>query len=115
MEGHKLDMRFFVLLRRSGPQPLAYLSHAFVVRIANLPYGLNNFHEYQRYAPSMARLAASFWATEGPGHLGSLCSTKSLLPALCVFVCPHRRPCYLTRAGLAGGACACQALYRHGL
>jgi hypothetical protein len=86
MDGHKLDMRFFVLLRRSGPQPLAYLSHAFVVRIANLPYGLNNFHEYQRCAPFMARLAASFWATEGPGHPGSLCRTGNHLYCVYLYV-----------------------------
>jgi hypothetical protein len=106
MDGHKLDMRFFVLLRRSGPQPLAYLSHAFVVRIANLPYGLNNFHEYQRCAPSMARLAGcSFlgsrraWTSWVSAPKGRLLSCVFLYARIDVRV-------IFSRAGLTGGACA---------
>lgn len=99
MEGHKLDMRFFVLLRRSGPQPLAYLSHAFVVRIANLPYGLNNFHEYQRCALSMALLSSSSSAAEGPGHPGSQRWTRV---ARLAYTCMPRNllACWTDRGGM---------------
>lgn len=49
IQGYKLDLRFYLLLRKGAPQPEAYMHKRFLGRLANVPYSRDQFDNFEKH------------------------------------------------------------------